>query len=184
MQAQRNNQRTYYRCRYPREFALASHAQHPVNVYLREEQVLPAVDRWLARIFAPHRLASTIRELAACRPPAAPQPPNQDCAAVIAACDAKLARYQAALGTGADPVTVAAWTRAVTADRTAALARAAVRTTTSGPPLTEAAIEHIIQALGDIRKVIRHADPATKASIYSKLDLRLTYQPGKDLIRA
>jgi site-specific DNA recombinase len=183
MQAQRNNHRTYYRCRYPREYALASNVQHPVNVYLREEQILPAVDRWLVQIFAPQRLEGTIRELAACHPPAAPQPRDDDCAAVIADCDAKLARYQATLDAGGDPTTIAAWTREVTADRAAALARAATRTTI-GSPLTEPAIEHIIQALGDIRKVIKHADPVAKASIYNKLQLRLTYQPGKDLIHA
>ena len=43
----------YYRCRYPKEYALASHVRHPGNVYLREADVLPAIDRWLAVIFAP-----------------------------------------------------------------------------------------------------------------------------------
>ena len=71
MQAQHNNQRTYYRCRYAREYALASHVEHPVNVYLREEQLLPAVDGWLLKIFAPHRLTQTIRELAATSHPPA-----------------------------------------------------------------------------------------------------------------
>src|SRR5436190_5841930 len=86
MQAQHNNQRTYYRCRYGKEYALASHVQHPVNVYVREEQLLPAVDGWLRHIFAPHRLERTVRELAAAqiRPPdTAPAPPD-DSAAVIA----------------------------------------------------------------------------------------------------
>ena len=32
----------------PREYALASHVSHPANVYLREADLLPAVDRWLA----------------------------------------------------------------------------------------------------------------------------------------
>ena len=41
--------------------------------------------------------------------------PAEDCGAVIADCGAKLARYQAALDTGADPVTVAGWTKDVSA---------------------------------------------------------------------
>jgi site-specific DNA recombinase len=42
MQGQYSNQAPYYRCRYPREYALASHVRHPGNVYLREADVLPA----------------------------------------------------------------------------------------------------------------------------------------------
>jgi site-specific DNA recombinase len=103
-------------------------------------------------------------------------------AAVVAECDAKLARYQAALDAGADPVTVAAWTRTVTAQRAAALARAAARPASNGMPLTEDAIQQIIQALGDIRDIIQDADPAAKARIYNQLELRLTYQPGKNLV--
>ena len=63
MQGQYSNQAPYYRCRYPREYALASHVSHPANVYLREADLLPAIDRWLAAIFAPHRLGQTIREM-------------------------------------------------------------------------------------------------------------------------
>ena len=69
MQGQYSNQAPYYRCRYPREYALASHVTHPGNVYLREADVLPAIDRWLAVIFAPHRLEQTIREMQAARDP-------------------------------------------------------------------------------------------------------------------
>ncbi len=185
MQAQHNNQRTYYRCRYGKEYALASHVQHPVNVYVREEQLLPAVDGWLLHIFAPHRLERTVRELAAAqsRPPATAPAPPDDSAAVIADCDAKLARYQATLDAGGDPVTIAAWTREVTAQRAAALARQA-RPQASGTPLTEQSIQQIIQALGDIRNVIQNADPATKARIYSRLELRLTYQPAQHRVHA
>jgi len=60
LQGQYSNQAPYYRCRYPREYALASHVRHPANVYLREADLLPAIDRWLAAIFAPHRLGQII----------------------------------------------------------------------------------------------------------------------------
>src|SRR5437868_15433414 len=62
MQGQYSNHAPYYRCRYPKEYALASHVRHPGNVYLREADLLPAIDRWLAVIFAPHRLEPTIRD--------------------------------------------------------------------------------------------------------------------------
>jgi hypothetical protein len=47
-------------CRYPSEYALASQVRHPGNVYLREADLLPAIDSWLPLIFAPHRLDQTL----------------------------------------------------------------------------------------------------------------------------
>jgi hypothetical protein len=34
-------------CRYPSEYALASQVRHHGNVYLREADLLPAIDSWL-----------------------------------------------------------------------------------------------------------------------------------------
>jgi len=41
----------------------------PWQVYLREADVLPAIDRWLLVIFAPHRLEQTIRDMQAAQDP-------------------------------------------------------------------------------------------------------------------
>jgi len=57
--------------------------------------------------------------------PAVLRPPGQDTQALIANCDARLARYQAALDAGADPKAVAEWTRQIQAERAAVPARAA-----------------------------------------------------------
>ena len=188
MQGQYSNHDAYYRCRYPKEYALASHVRHPGNVYLREADVLPAIDRWLTVIFAPHRLTQTIRELEAAQAtPASPGPaaPAEDTRAVIADCDARLARYQAALDAGADPQTIAGWTRQVKAERAAALARDATQARHQpGRRLTEDDIRALITALGDLRDVIRDAEPAEKAAIYDQLGLKVTLQPGQDKIRA
>jgi site-specific DNA recombinase len=53
----------YYRCRFPREYALANKVEHPPNVYLREDAVTPHLERWLARAFAPSRLTSLVDQL-------------------------------------------------------------------------------------------------------------------------
>jgi site-specific DNA recombinase len=187
MQGQYSNHAPYYRCRYPKEYALASHVRHPGNVYLREADILPAIDRWLAVIFAPHQLTRTIRELAAAQaPPAAPQPAatGEDTRAIIDDCDARLARYQATLDAGADPQTVAEWTRQVKAERAAALARDASQIRRQASRLTEDDIRALIISLGDLRDVIRAAEPAVKAAIYEQLGLKVTYLPGQDKLRA
>jgi len=188
MQGQYNHGAAYYRCRYPKEYALASHIRHPGNVYLREADVVPAIDRWLSAIFAPRRLDQTIRDLAQAQgTPPAPEPAGTtgDTQAIIADCDARMARYQAALDAGADAETVAGWTRQVKAERAAALARdASHNRRQAGRRLTEDDIRGLITTLGDLRDVIRDADAATKTAIYDQLGLRLTYKPGEAKIRA
>ena len=184
MQAQHSHGQTYYRCRYPREYALAAHVQHPVNVYLRESQLVPPLDLWLSTVFAPHRIDETIRTLVEAQPEPTPagEVPDERAQAVIADCDARLARYQAALDAGADPQVVAGWTRQVQAERAAALA--AKQPGPAGPRLSEADIGQIIETLKDLTSTIKDADPADKARIYVGVGLRLTYHPGRQLVHA
>ena len=183
------HQAAYYRCRYPREYALASHVRHPGNVYLREADLLPAIGSWLLVIFAPHRLEQTIREMQAAQDPgtgtAGLSPPAEDTAALIAGCDARLARYQAALDAGADPQAVAEWTRQVKAERAAALARDASQNRhTIVRQLTEDDIRALITGLGDLRDIIRDAEPPVKAAVYEQLGLQVTCLSGQGKLRA
>lgn len=190
MQGQYSHGRPYYRCAYPREYALAEHVKHPLNVYVQERDVLPALDDWLATLFAPHRIDDTVRALAACQhttqPTAATDVPDDESDALLAACEAKLAKYRAALEAGVDPETVGAWITAVKSER-AAIAARSVRARTAARPdqlLSEDQIAEILRALGDIRAVIHAADPADKARIYRGLGLQLTYAPGPRVVRA
>src|SRR5208283_3082809 len=112
-------------------------------------------------------------------------PPAENTQALIADCDTRLARYQAALDAGADPQAVAEWTRQVKAERTAALARDASQNKhTTVRQLTEDDIRAIITGLGDLHDIIRDAEPPMKAAIYEQLGLQVTYLPGQDKIRA
>ncbi|GIG86974.1 zinc ribbon domain-containing protein [Plantactinospora endophytica] len=95
MQSHQAHGAAYYRCRYPNEYALANHVQHPRNVYVAERDIVPALDNWLLKAFAPppHRLTDTIRRLHAAQPEAGPSTVAPEIATVnkiIAACDAKL----------------------------------------------------------------------------------------------
>ena len=101
---------------------------------------------------------------------------------LIADCDARLARYQAALDAGADPQAVAEWTRQVKAERAAASPVTPARRDFC--QLTEVDIRTLIAGLGDLRDVVRDAEPAVKAAIYQQMGLKVTYLPGEDKIRA
>jgi hypothetical protein len=50
--------------------------------------------------------------------------------------------------------------------------------------LTEDDIRALITGLGDLRDVIRDAEPSVKAAIYEQLGLKITYLPGQDKLRA
>jgi hypothetical protein len=45
-------------------------------------------------------------------------------------------------------------------------------------------IKRNVDALADIRDVLRNADPEDKAAIYNGIGLRLTYQPAQQIVRA
>jgi hypothetical protein len=183
MQAHWANDMAYYRCRFSAEYALASKISHPSNVLVRERDVLPALDAWLARQFAPHRLATTIDDLTATQPDHGGQQATGQARQVIRDCDAKMARYKAALDAGADIEEVTAWINAGKADRIqaeAALRRAA----TTPRRMTREQITAIVEHVASLAAVIRDADPADKADIYRGLNLALTYQPGKRTVHA
>lgn len=83
-----------YRCKYPTEYALANHIDHPRTVYVREDAILPQLDGWLAGLFAPSNLDATLDALMA----AADEPDSGLAAAATAArraridCDARIAK--------------------------------------------------------------------------------------------
>jgi site-specific DNA recombinase len=137
--------------------------------------VLPAIDRWLLVIFAPHRIEQTIREMQAAQDscPAVLTSRGQDTEALTADCDARLAPYQAALDAGADPKAVAEWTRQVQAEPAAVLARAASQEHRKpAPHLIEDETRKLITGLGDLRDVIHDAEPAVKAAIHEQFELK------------
>jgi site-specific DNA recombinase len=181
MQGSWNNEKPHYRCVYPTEYGLANHTQHPRSIYVREESIVPALDRWLVRAFSPTALPNTIQALV----DAQGDPHDEEQLArateakrILADCDQRLARYRAALEAGTDPTLIARWTAEVNTTRAAAQAQ--LRGANGGSTRMSAdEINAIVAALGNILDVLRDADPADKAKIYSGVGLKLTYQPAQ-----
>ncbi|MBO2451619.1 recombinase family protein [Actinomadura barringtoniae] len=182
MQAHAYSDYTYFRCRYPQEYALANKVQHPRNVFVREKQVTELLDPWLAKVLAPHRIKQTIADLYG----AQKQPANTvaiRARAKIADCDNKLNRHRAALEAGADPVTITKWIAETNSERTAA--EAELREAESGQQqtMTEEEIEQFIIRLGGLVCILTNAKPQDQQNVYQQLGVRLTYQPDKQEIR-
>ena len=164
----------------PPSTPLTNNVDHPRTVYLREADVVPELDAWLARIFDPEHLDDTCAELAAASIAGA-----VDDAALEAAhrkledCDTRLDRYRLALESGTDPAIVGQWIREVQGDRLRAeqaLASAA------RDELGVDQVRAVIEGLGPITSVLDKAKPAKKAELYASLGLQLTYRPAQNLV--
>jgi site-specific DNA recombinase len=180
MAGQHNHGRAHYRCRYPTEYALANEVEHPRTVYLREDEVIPALDAWLARIFDPENLDETCAALAA-----ASGTDDADEAALEGArrklldCDDRLGRYRAALEGGADPKVVAGWIAEVQGERLRAEQALALARRNS---LRSEEVRAVLSELPDVREVLASADPALKGEVYADLGIRLTYKPAERIV--
>ncbi|WP_347404795.1 recombinase family protein [Micromonospora sp. WMMD1102] len=189
IQGQHSHGVAYYRCRFPQEYALVNKVDHPRNVIMREEALITPLDTWLVQEFGPlqrrHTIAKLVDQLALGAPATASATPVGP---TVADCDAKLARYRAALEAGADPAVVAGWIAETQAERQ--LAEQQERAVTaSGVPdttghLTEEEITTIVEELGDLVTAVRDAEPEHKMEVYRSLGLRLTYYPNAQTVRA
>jgi site-specific DNA recombinase len=183
MQGNWNHDTPHYRCRFPPEYALANKVDHPKVAYVRETAITTELDRWLARLFDPENLAETVAQMAAAGDVDEAREAKAEAARrKLEDCDARLARYRAALDGGADPVVVAGWTTEVKADRLAAEADL----TACAPParLTADEIRRLLDELGDVGDVLAAADPTAKAAIYADLGVTITYDPKRRHVRA
>jgi site-specific DNA recombinase len=102
----------------------------------------------------------------------------------LADCDKRLARYRAALDSGADPAVVTAWIAEVQAERLAAkveLDRAAGH---NHGRLSREQLAALVNGLGNLLDVLADAAPEDKAEVYRQLGLRLTHDPARRVVIA
>jgi hypothetical protein len=100
----------------------------------------------------------------------------------IAECDRKLTQYRAALDAGASPATVAAWIAETEAEK--ASYELGVRKAAPRHRMSEAEIKAVVDKLAGVARVLQDADPDDKAEIFRQLGLKLTYHPGRRLVKA
>ena len=65
-----------------------------------------------------------------------------------------------------------------------AAAEARLKTPTRRRRMTRDEITSLVKAIGDVMQVLKEADPADKAEIYSQLGLMLTYHPTEKRVAA
>ncbi|MGW5479172.1 recombinase family protein [Streptomyces sp. NPDC004008] len=174
----------YYRCEFKeQEQSLHPGLEHPRTVYLREDVVCRALDRWIAKAFAPDRLAATLTALAhasaAANAAETLTPEQAQARKTVKECERRLARYQAALEAGADPAVVTQWINEAPADKETARKRldappAAARKKET--PLTADQIGEITESFGDIAQRIQTAAVEKIGPLYDALGITISYE--------
>ena len=174
MQGSWNHDQAYYRCRSPAEYAVPGD-QHPKTVHVREDAVVPGLDRWVAQLFDEEHLDGTCAALAEVSGGLAEDDEGRqlDLRRQLRECDAKLAKYRALLEHDGSLTSVAGWMSEVEAQRRS-IERQLGRKPTARK-LTAAEIKAVVRQLKDLVSVLANADPEDKRAVYDELGVDLTY---------
>jgi site-specific DNA recombinase len=176
MQGQHSHGSVYYRCRYPLEYALANRVDHPRNVIMREDVVVPRLDEWIGRLFDPDHRDATVAMMATVPQVAPIEAAASPAQGLIEEFDRELAQYRAALAAGADPIVVTKWINEAQGKRARAERELREpRSRSAGRYMTADEINDLLDRLEDIGQAIRTADPEHKAALYRDLGLILIF---------
>lgn len=181
MQGNWNNKQAYYRCRYPQEYALVNEIDHPKVVYLREAEIVGAIDEWLVSAFGPGRAAQTIEALT--QVSTDPQHAAQvELSKKTAECDRKLSGYRAALDAGGDPIEISGWIN----EEKRKLTRLdqEMKAMPRSGRLDSREIGELIERIGDLVTAVNQAEPDDKAELYRELGLKMVYRPQEQVVEA
>lgn len=182
MQGNWNNSRPHYRCSMPSEYAVGDRSDHPRTIYVREDLIVGSLDSWLADVFSPDRVQSTVESMAATDEDPSAEAAREGAHEVLRQCDRRLATYRAALESGVDAAVVGGWIAEVQADRLRAetmLARA-----TSSERMTRSQVQTLVDQLGSIISTLTRAHPEDRAEVYRQLAVHLIYDPARKIVRA
>jgi site-specific DNA recombinase len=148
---------------------------HPTTVYVREDQILPALDRWIEEITDPEALLSLQEaDPASTARTAALQ-------AQVSDLNRKIASLVAAIEAGVNIDEVAETLAKRKAEQQAAVAR--LRTTQEPERLTVNQLHQIIAEVGGIGAALRQATPQERASVYASIGVHARFRPeGRKLI--
>jgi site-specific DNA recombinase len=195
MQGSWNHGAAHYRCKFPAEYALVNRPDHPRTVYIRESRIFEAetrghpiwpdgltLDGWLAFLFASRNLDTTLEALASVGLDKGADARAEAADRMIEDCDARLAKYRAALEAGGDPVVIAGWMQEVQAERLRAEREMA--RSLPAEPLSKTEIKALARSVRDPVKMLAKADPALKAEVYAGLGLHVEWRPSEQLIAA
>ncbi|WP_073444774.1 recombinase family protein [Streptomyces yunnanensis] len=183
MQGTFNNGKPHYRCRYTAKYAKNTALDHPLTIYVREEVILPALDKWIATTFAPGRLTTTLHAMRHTQGTPAPATTAITAARrTITACDKRITQYRAALDAGADPRIAMEWINQTQSEKAAAQQELLAATAAEPEVLTAEQIDHMVSELGSMTDRLLAATPERKQPLYEEFGLTLIVDMQKRVV--
>jgi site-specific DNA recombinase len=165
----------FYRCKVSADYPVVVH-DHPRSLAVREDRLLPHVDKWLCELFAPERLEETASEVVG----ADAQRHREDPAVTrarktLTECERKLSKHLDGLEAGIPAEVIAA--RIEAAQREKAAAESVLATAPPAPPpLTLEQVTDTLTALRDLPELLERVDQADRAALYRALGLTVRYR--------
>lgn len=175
-------ERLYYRCRFHR--SSANTPRHP-NCQISEDVVADAVDHWITELFEPSNREQMVALLLAAAGDSTSEVANQieRERSRIRTASNKLEKCRQLLGEEVDAAVIACWIREATAERE--VAESALRELQrEHPPVDEAAIRSMLEALGAVRYAMIRAERPTRKALYASLGLALRFDPVTKTLHA
>jgi len=166
-----------YRCRVAQSRALPAYlADHPKSLYVREDDVVAAIDRWLPSLANPEFLAASQEN--------DDGTDNQEALLKrrLDEIDQATRNLVSAMEQGTDPAVVQPRIAELRAERSQTVSELAA--IERPDRLTSADIAALLAELGGMEGVLADALPAEKADIYASLGLRLQYRPDQRTVEA
>ena len=166
-----------YRCRVAQSRALPAYlADHPKSLYVREDHVVAALDKWLPTLADPDFLTASQE--------ADPEHDARRAALVrrLDDIDQATRNLVSSIEQGIDPAVVQPRIAELRGAR--ALAAADLAALKAPDTLTTDDMAALLDGLGGMEVVLAEAPPAEKADLYASLGLRLTYRPDQRAVLA
>lgn len=178
MQAHQARGTHYYRCRYATEYAESTELAHPLNVYLREDDILPQLDAWLDDLFAPDRIDDTIDRILDPEPDTEATRLRARLEHELRQCDKQIAKCRALLDDDVDLATVSGWLKEAIANRQIAERRLdELRRETNSTLADRDVVREALTEIGGLTGLLASGDLAERARFYDAVGISGTYEP-------
>ncbi|WP_436498177.1 recombinase family protein [Actinokineospora sp. HUAS TT18] len=181
MEASPRKHGMYYRCP-ARTLAPGSPAlaDHPPTVYVREDPLREAVNEWLTRIFAPENRDETVRAFVASQADERPSGDQEAARKRLADAEARLRRFQDAIGAGVDPMAVMEPMNQAEAERSSA--RAELDNAPASNLMDAAEVYAMLDSLGEVAHALSGTDLDALTALYRSANLELKYENAKEAV--
>jgi len=175
MQGQWNHGTADYRCKYPADYP-EPEGGHPRSVYVKEADVTPGLDQWLAQLFDDDHIEHTQPDPRRCLPT---QPRSRRPRRSASGPDSPTATCASRSTTRSSTTTSPSPPAGITeAQRERRGLEAELGQQVPGEQLSSNQVKALVHALRNIVDTLAAAEPADKADLYRELGVTLRYDPS------